>query len=121
MKISRERIQAFHDNEIAPGPDVKFSIAIPEGERWQFKRVTFASKSIGDGMSDGFRVDFGAAGDFEPLAVAHLMGNTKVINIDRIFVGDGVKKIRYIRENNSSVAKELFIFAEGFKRIGDFR
>ena len=117
--ISRDRVQIIHDNSIPTGNDVQLSPIIPDGEIWQVSKITFADKAINDGLSGGFQVDFGAGGSFEILQSAYLVGDTLVVNINRVFTGDGAKTFRFIRANNSAVPKEMFLMVEGFKRIGD--
>ena len=114
MKTSRERFQFVEDDEVGAGIDSKSTPIVPLGESWQITRVTFSDMSKNDSKSGAFRVKFGD----DILAIAYLSGGTIVINIGRVFVGDGVKSFELIRENQSNPAKNMLIFMEGFKRIG---
>jgi len=120
MTISRDRVQVVYNNEVAPTSVViETSPIIPAGQSWQISRVIFGDRAIGDGMSGGFQVDWGNGGSWEVIAAAWLTGNTMEFKVNRAFTGDGVKKFRYIRLNKSASSKEMFLMAEGFKRIGD--
>lgn len=120
MTISRERVQVIHNNAVAATTtNVASSPIIPNGQIWQISRITFADKSINDGLSGGFQIDFGSGGSREIIGSAYLTGNTIVLTINRTFMGDGSAVFRYIRVNNSSVSKDMFLMIEGFKRIGD--
>ena len=117
--INRSRVQLIHENAIPSGIDLQTSPAIPAGQTWQITRIIFADKSIGDGLSGGFKVDWGSGSTFEVLAAAYLEGNTIDLPINKVFTGDSVKHFRLIRQNNSAPNKEMFIMVEGFQRIGD--
>lgn len=114
MIISRERLQFIEDGPVGMGVDEQLTPAIPDGESWQIKRITFSDMSLNDAKSGSFKVDY--AGDV--LAIAYLSGGTIVIDIDRVFLGDGVKQFKLTRESQSNPAKNMLIFMEGFKRIG---
>lgn len=114
MSVSRERIQIIEDGPVSVGVDEKFSDIIPNGESWQITRITFADMSKNDSKSGSFKVDY----DGDVLAVAYLSGGTFALDINRVFLGDGTKRIRLIRESQSNPAKNMLIYVEGFKRIG---
>ena len=114
MTISRDRIQFIEDGEVPIGSDEKFTPIVPDGESWQISRITFSDMSKNDSKSGSFKVDF----DGDVLAIAYLSGGTIVIDINRVFVGDGSKNFTMTRENQSNPAKKMLIFMEGFKRIG---
>ena len=119
-KISRDRVQVIHDDAVSAGSvDVLTSPIIPNGQIWQITRIIMADKAINDGISGGFLVDFGSGGTREILTAAYLLGNTMIVPISKVFAGDGVKRFRFIRENNAAIAKKMFLMVEGFKRIGD--
>jgi len=116
--ISRPRIQIIYEDALAAGEDIK-STVIPDGEKWQISRITFGDMSKNDSKSGSFKVDFGVDGDRDILAIAYISGSTIAFDIKRVFVGDGTKVLRVIRENQSNPAKNMLAFLEGFKRIGD--
>jgi hypothetical protein len=117
--IARPRIQVVVDSEVPFGQDITMLDPIPAGETWQIKRITFGDMSINDTKSGIFKVDYGVAGDRDILAIAYLTSNTIAIDINRMFLGDGSKQFRLIRESQSNPAKNMLAFIEGFKRIGD--
>ena len=117
--ISRPRIQVVIDSEVAVGESLSTLDPIPAGETWQIKRITFGDMSINDTKSGIFKVDYGIDGDRDILAIAYLTSNTIAMDINRMFLGDGSKQFRLIRESQSNPAKNMLIFLEGFKRIGD--
>jgi hypothetical protein len=116
--IARPRIQIIHDGSVPVGVDTQSEI-VPNGESWQIQRITFGDMSRNDTKSGIFRVDFGVDGDRDILAIAYLTSTTIIIPIKRVFLGDGIKEFRFIRESQSSPDKNMLIFTEGFKRIGD--
>ena len=107
------------DSEVAVGESISTMDPIPAGETWQIKRITFGDMSINDSKSGIFKVDYGIDGDRDILAIAYLTSNTIVIDINRMFLGDGSKQFRLIRESQSNPSKNMLAFIEGFKRIGD--
>ena len=113
--ISRERLQFIEDSDVGAVVDDKFTPIVPDGESWQISRITFGDMSKNDTKSGSFSVDF----DGDVLAIAYLSGGTIVIDINRVFVGDGVKRFKMTRESQSNPAKKMLVFMEGFKRIGD--
>ena len=115
----RERIQVLYDSDLSAGEEIETSEPIPSGETWQISRITFGDMSKNDNKSGVFQVDFGVDSDRDILARAYLSGSTIVIDINRSFLGDGIKVFRFLRENQSNPAKKMMIFVEGFKRIGD--
>ena len=114
MTVSRERLQFIEDSEVGSGVDEKFTPIVPAGESWQINRITFGDMSKNDSKSGSFKVEF----DGDVLAIAYLSGGTIVIDVNRVFIGDGVKRFSMIRESQSNPAKKMLIFMEGFKRIG---
>ena len=112
--ISRERLQFIEDSDVGVGADEKFTPIVPVGESWQITRITFGDMSKNDTKSGSFKVEFGG----DVLAIAYVSGGTIVIDVNRVFVGDGVKRFSMIRESQSNPAKKMLIFMEGFKRIG---
>ena len=114
MSVSRERLQFVLDGDVGVGVDEQFTPIVPDGESWQISRITFGDMSKNDSKSGSFKVEFGD----DVLAIAYLSGGTIVIDINRVFIGNGVKRFRMVRESQSNPAKKMLIFMEGFKRIG---
>jgi hypothetical protein len=115
---ARERVQLIYNDAIS-GTDIQLSPVIPAGQKWQVGRIIFADKNIGDNISGGFQIDWGSSGAWEVVFAGYLTGATHCIEIKQIFEGDGTKRLRMIRQNNSPTAKEMFLMVEGNKRIGD--
>lgn len=118
--ITRDRIQLIFEDELGSGDHVD-EIIVPNGENWQIAKITFADMSKNDNKSGVFRVEFGQDDDRDVVAIAYLSGNTISLPINRSFIGDGAMSFRIIRKNQSNPAKNMMIFIEGFKRIGDVR
>jgi len=118
--ILRPRIEIIEDSEIGGSNiDIQTHI-IPANETWQIERITFADlKQPSNNWSGSFKVDYGNSLDTRQiLMVAYLFGTTISLDIKRIFTSDGTKEFRIIRENLGAQAKSMFVYMEGFKRVG---
>ncbi len=117
--VSRDRIEIVVEGEVGGNEVDTNTVIIPDTEIWQIERITFADvKEPSNNWSGKFKVDFGAVGSRELIGAVFLFGSTIPLDIRRVFQGNGIKEIRIIRENLGNQAKEMFVFVEGFKRIG---
>lgn len=118
---TREFKQFIFDSSVAGLTNaVDESPVFPVGQKWQIKRVIFADPGIGDNISAGFQLQWGSPGSgYEFINGAYLTGDTREIVINRIFVGDGDKRFRVVRQNNSAAAKKVTTFIEAIRREGD--
>ncbi len=118
--IVRDRIEIIEESDIGGNTEDIQTHIIPAGEKWQIKRITFADiKQPSNQWSGSFKVDFGVDLDRELLMVAYLLGQTISLDINRVFVGNGTKGFRVIRDNLGAQSKPMFVFVEGFKRNSD--
>ena len=69
--------------------------------------------NMGDSKSSVWVLQWGSGTSWETIKILSLTGNTKNLELDRVFEGDGVKKFRVIRRNYSSTNKELAFWIEG--------
>jgi len=115
--ILRPKYSILIDSSAAAGTNTTNSDIIPSGQSWSISKVLFADQNIGDNKSGGFRFEFGTGSTWELIAGAYLTGNTITYEINRAFFGDGVKRFRVIRVNNSASAKNMIVYIEGFKRF----
>ncbi len=113
---SIEPFQKKFVNSISSGSDVQPFTPV-DGDKWRITRILFADKNIGDNLSGSFIVDWGVEGDRDVIDAAFLTGNTIDIKKNLTIVGDGIKEIRFIRENNSASAKKMVIIVEGHKVV----
>ena len=89
----------------------------PSGEVWEIQRVVFADEGINDGLSSFYRVDFGTGANRKKIMQAHLTGNTLNARLQSEIKGDGSKKIRITRTNNSSSAKQMIATVWVIKKL----
>lgn len=116
--ISRDYVLFNEDSDVSANSISVFQAPVqPNGEVWQILRIIFADKNIGDNISGGFLVDFGTGGTREIIAQAFLTGDTCDKSFQRETTGDGVKRLRIIRENNSLAAKKMVCMVEAIKKI----
>lgn len=115
VEISRTRVVFNVNNSVASNNfDIFQAPIIPNGETWQITRVLFADFNTGDNRSGGFLVDYGSSDPREIIAQAYLTGNTIDLSLQTLVVGDGIKRLRIIRENNSSQSKKLVAMVVAF-------
>lgn len=116
---ARSRVQKSFRDEVPPGNKIDLMTAIPNEEIWQVSWALFSDKNIGDNISGGFALEWGSGGEWEVIHIGFLTGNIHRLDINRSFTGNGTKRFRIIRQNNSAVNKDMLVVLEGFKRIGD--
>ena len=96
--------------------DTKLLPRIPDGVEWQIEWILFSDQNIGDNKSGGFLVEWGSAGDWEIVHTGFLTGSISRLALRQAFRGDGTKRLRILRQNNSDVRKRMVVIIAGFKR-----
>lgn len=88
---------------------------IPSGQRIRIAR--FGGSDAGsDGAPSLVALQWGAAGTWETLRVFAMRGAAFSERIMRDLVGDGTKRLRIIRKNQSTTeAKSIFAWIEGYQ------
>ena len=118
MTVSRNKVVFNEDGDVPSSNFTIFEAPItPNGETWQITRIIFADKNMGDNISGGFLVDYGSGGTREVVAQAFLTGNTLDLPMQVTFTGDGVNRLRIIRENNSLTPKKMIAMVIAIKRL----
>ena len=101
-------------NSIPSGTDTFNSPAIPNGKRLRITKIGGADINNGDNKSSVFVVQFGSGGSFDEIAVFSLTGSTYEFEVKEDLIGDGVKFIRLVRQNNSTSAKRVMLWVRGY-------
>ena len=86
---------------------------IPNGQVWEINKIIFSDQGIGDNKSGEFLVEFGTS----IIARGFVSGSIIEINVDKSYMGDGIKRFRITRTNNSSLEKNMLVSIEGIKRL----
>jgi len=118
MTVTRNKVVFNEDSDVPSSNFTIFSAPItPDGETWQIQRILFADKNMGDNISGGFIVDYGSGVTRDVVAQAFLTGNTLDLPMQETVTGDGVKRLRIIRENNSLTPKKMIAMVIAIKRL----
>ena len=116
---TRPKILIKFDSQLTAGQTkVDHSPIVPSGQKWLIKRVIFAHADINHNISGGFQVDWNVGGADEFFSAAYLTGDTTEILYQHTITGDGIKKLRCVRQNLDTVnVKDMLIVIEGIKLL----
>lgn len=116
---TRDEIKKIIRGNVAGGLLDSFETeVVPNGQKWQLSSLVFSDQGIGDGKSGGFTLEWGTTGSWDFVEGGYLTGTTWRQEMNRVFIGDGVKRFRIRRQNNSLLPKDMIVVIAGFKRIG---
>lgn len=108
----------YTDEVSAGGQDIQEFPIIPLGEKWIITKFGGADIQFsGDGASSVYVLQWGSAGNWETLRILSISGDTKDLEMGKEVTGDGVNRIRLIRQNKSSTnARELPVWIDAYSR-----
>jgi hypothetical protein len=98
----------FFDDVIPPGTKIDNTPVIPDGKVLTLREFGGTDPGIGDNIHSEMALQWGSSGSW-----VTVRAGTRHFHFDRPvqFVGDGVKRFRFIRINNSAVAKKIIVWS----------
>jgi len=102
--------KVFEDSSVGPlGTEIRTDPIVPNGKVILLRKIGGCDPGIGDNIDSLWIVQWGSGGSWESVRVGS--GCTE-FQIETTFVGDGVKRFRFVRQNKSLVAKSIVLWAE---------
>lgn len=85
--------------------------AVPNGKIARIGKFGASAPRDSDGIEGLIALQWGSGGSWS--TVRAICSSFAEINVDREFIGDGVKTFRFIRINRAAVDKEMVAWIEG--------
>jgi len=116
--VTKTRVDKVIDSNVAASTTDfnELGTPIPSGETWRVHK--FGGADIGAGDAKAAEVGFQFANDgvtWVTIRSFGLVSGSFESTLDREFVGDGVRKLRVVRRNNSLLSKKLVAWLSGTK------
>jgi len=119
-KDKRAEINVFLSDSVSAGAQDNniFGNPIPAGERWRFTAVGGGDESDGAGAASRIELQVSHTGvppwkTITPIIIAR--GGSKTEALSRDIRGDGTRKVRVIRKNNTGSAMVIYAWVKGVK------
>ena len=107
---AKTAIDLFIDSAVSASTTVNSDApAVASGKNVRVKRFGCFDPLIGDGIDSIVILQWGSTGSFTSIRA---IGKNTELNLDKVFVGDGVKHFRLKRINQSSSAKIIAAWIE---------
>jgi len=112
------RRSIFLTSEVnANSTDTETSPKIQNGKTWVVEKVGFTEPILDIyGYSSEFALQWGSSGNWDDIRIAAIAGNTIEMTINESFIGDGTKRFRMIRKNNSDLDKRLGLWIIAYEK-----
>lgn len=81
------------------------SVPIPAGRKFMIKEFGACGIIDTDNKSSLYLLQWGTVGSFEDIRAISATGDTITLQVNKQFIGDGVKFLRITRQNPSATAK----------------
>lgn len=99
----------FDDEVTAGGTAVETFPIIPSGIMLTLKMFGGADLAIGDGIDSWAALQWGSGATWETVRVGTKMWN---LHMKHDFLGDGTKRFRLVRKNESTTDKKIVVWIE---------
>jgi len=112
-KKHKEKKELIDSVPKSGGTAVWESDVIPTGKTFRLKVFGCYDPPVGDGTGSIVHLEYGEGATWETIRVIGYGTHNHEVNQE--YVGDGVKKFRITRTNNSSKDKIIYTWFEGFQ------
>jgi hypothetical protein len=104
MAKTKYKIMIGDDAKMAPGNDIVQSPIVPNGKNVRLREFGGCTPAIGDGIDGFIGLQWGSSGSWESIAIGcHEFQR----ELKRDFLGDGTKRFRIVRMNESAVNRYI--------------
>jgi len=115
-RTERQRVDKVIDGTVAAnGQDVQELAVIPNGDLWRITRFGGSEVGTGDGKASVIALQVFDGSAWQTIRGFGVVSTGVEVELARDIRGDGTKKLRVVRQNKSSIAKQILAWVEGFK------
>jgi len=115
-RTERQRVDKVIDGPVAAnGQDVQELAVIPNGDVWRITRFGGSEVGTGDGKASVIALQVFDGSAWQTIRGFGVVSTGVEVELARDIRGDGTKKLRVVRQNKSTAAKQILAWVEGFK------
>ncbi len=115
-RTERQKVDRVFDGAVvASGQDVLELPVIPNGEVWRVTRFGGSEVGTGDGKASVIALQLWDGTAWQTVRGFGVASGVADVELARDIRGDGTRKLRVVRQNKSTAAKQIIAWLEGFK------
>jgi hypothetical protein len=118
VRTERQRVDKVFDGQVAgASQEVQELPVIPNGECWCITRFGGSEVGTGDGKASSVALQVFDGTSWQTIRGFGLVSTAVEVELQRDIRGDGTRKLRVVRRNQSASPKQIIAWVEGFKLV----
>lgn len=115
-RIERQKVDCVFDGAVGAGSQELAELpVIPQNEVWRITRFGGSEVGTGDGKASVVALQLWDGTAWQTVRGFGVVSAVAEVELSRDVRGDGTRKLRVVRVNRSTAAKQIIAWLEGFK------